>query len=179
MKNLKGLFHPELEKPWGLASGGSDLEWIRETKGPEMCTVTQETLLQTFTSSGKGELEIKGNVHRDIILPTKQNCGFIYLLMWIISALPPSFPASCSNLSYAHSCCFNQLICVSLESICAQLSECQTSTVPHNKPHTQQLHTNNTTRWSAWLWGRICPTADQLLWVDIHISNQELNIFLQ
>lgn len=54
-----------------------------------------------------------------------------------------------------------------------------TSTVPHNKPHTQQLHTNNTTRWNAWLWGRICPTADQLSWVNIHISNQVLNIFLQ
>lgn len=45
----------------------------------------------------------------------------------------------------SHSCCFNQLISVSLELICS--CQCVTLTVPHNKPPTQQLHNKNMRGW--------------------------------
>lgn len=93
-----------------------------------MCTVTQETLLQTFTSFGKRGWEMKRNVHRDVALPKKNKWFYLSTDVnheCVTSVVFHSFHYKLLRPQWCpvtRSCCVNQLICVSLESICVQLS---------------------------------------------------------
>lgn len=143
-----------------------------------MCTVTQQILLRTFTSSGKGEWEMwKSNVHRDMLL--QQSLHVILFMHWILRA-SIHFPASCSNLRYAPSpaaAVFTSWF-LFLLSQSVRSCHCVISTVPHNKPHTQQLRTSWEDEMLDFKEGFVLEQIYAfLLWVNIHISNRVLNIF--